>query len=298
MRRRRLLDAFAAGATVLAGCSGRPRVTESATPTADPTPPPDVTTITETKPLPEPDGVASRDAARLFVERHERRFVYNELVGGFGTRQPAVDVSVDPPAVDVVHDTDGGYLLLSTCTGRAEYYDPDGSPSTAGRNAASVAHFVGGDTHRRIPFNAYRCHDAVASTPTDREEAPTARFQLYDFATPLDRERSEREGYTVDVRVTDGTDAVLDRRYRTELPLSVQPRVTTEAGSYTLSASLAAEGTNDGATIERDWSLSTPVDPTWWALALVITPERRLIAREFYPNETTGLPGSTLCRGL
>jgi len=296
MRRRALLASLSAGAAFLAGCSGRSRPAERATRTAEPTPPPDVTTITETKPLPEPDRVSSPDAARSFVERHERRFVYNELVGGFGTRQPAIDISVDPPAVDVVHDTDSGFFFLSTCTGEAEYYDPDGSPTTAGRNAASVAHFVGGGTHRRIPFNAYRCHDAVASTPTESDSA--ARFQLYDFATPLDRDRSEREGYTVDVDVRDGSETVLDRTYRTELPLSVQPNATREPGSYTLSASLAAEGADDGTTVERDWSPSSPADATWWALALLITPDERLLARELYPNETTGLPESTLCGGL
>ncbi|MFC6989056.1 hypothetical protein ACFQJD_10690 [Haloplanus sp. GCM10025708] len=120
-------------------------------------------TLTEKKPLPTPDDVSNETAARSFVETHERRYVYNELVDGFGTTQPATKITVESTDAAVGYTTAGGYYLLSTCRGSARYYDPDGSPSRAGRNAASVAHFVGSDVHRRIPFNAYRCEEPVVT---------------------------------------------------------------------------------------------------------------------------------------
>ena len=83
---------------------------------------------------------------------------------------------------------------------------------------------------------------------------------------------------------------VLDQEYRTSLPLTVQPRVTTTPGTYTLSASLA-----DGGSVEREWSLSESVAPSWWALAVLVTNGGSVTVRTLYPNDAVGLPSSTLC---
>ncbi|MDS0293047.1 hypothetical protein [Halogeometricum luteum] len=291
MRRRPFLGAV--GAALAAGCSGRSRPV--ATRTERPTPPANVTTITDTKPLPTPDGDGGRRAALSFVEMHERRFVYNELVGGFGTAQPAISIDVGPVHAAVVRATDRGHYLLSTCSGSARYYDPDGSPSGASRNAASVAHFVGPDTHRRIPFNAYRCREAVlaASEASDRDrETAGARFQIYDFDTPPEYDRPEEGGRAVEVTVS-GSDGerVLDRSYRTSLPLTVQPGITETPGTYTLSATL-----DGGASVRREWTLPDSRTPSWWGMAVLITNGGGIAFQSFYPNETVGVPRGTLCR--
>jgi len=300
MKRRRLLAALAGGAGALAGCVTDPGSRATRTPTPEPTPPPSVTTVTERKPLPTPtpDDASNPAAAQSFVATHERRLVHNDLVDGFAS-SPAIEVSVERPTVGVVDRTDRGYYLLSTCRGSARYWDPDGSPSGASRNAAGVAHFVGPDRHRRIPFNAYRCLEpVVASSDGDGErdgsEPPAARFQLYDFHTPPDYDHPERGGRAVDVTVTDANGAtVLDETYRTSLPLTIQPRVTETPGRYALTASLA-----DGARVEHAWSPSGPADPSWWALAVVVTAGGDLRTGVWYPNETVGLPDGTLCRRL
>ncbi|WP_338742254.1 hypothetical protein [Haloplanus salilacus] len=185
-------------------------------------------TVTEKLSLPTPDDVSNEAAARSFVETHERRYVYNELVDGVGTSHPATDITVESADSAVVHTTPGGYYLLSTCRGSAKYYDPDGSPRRAGRNAASVAHFVGSDRHRRIPFNAYRCAEPVVTdSDGEDEDGSSARFQIYDFETVPNYDRPEQGGHALDVRVSDaGGEVVLERDYRTSLPLTVQPRVT------------------------------------------------------------------------
>lgn len=305
MRRRDVLGALACGTAALAGCSTGAEPSTVARPDEDSTPPPDVTTFARTTPLPTPPRAPTREAARSFVAAHERRSVYNELVDGFGGSGPAVEIDVEPPRVAVVHAADEGYYLLSTCRGSAKYYDADGSPSGAGRNAASVAHFVGDDVHRRIPFNAYRCSDPVVTPSGDEEhdgDAPAARFQIYDFETEPDYDHPERGGHAVDVAVTDADGSmVLAREYRTSLPLTVQPRVTETPGEYTLSASLAdadADTGTDGQSVEYDWSLSAPSDPSWWSLAVLVTYGGDLAVLPFHPNEAVGLPSGTLCRRL
>jgi len=96
------------------------------------------------------------------------------------------------------------------------------------------------------------------------------------------------------VTVTDCEGAtVLDSTYRTSLPLTVQPRVTATPGAYTLSASLA-----DGASARHDWSLSTPVGFSWWALSLLVTNGGEPVVRTLSPNEAVGLPSGTVCRSL
>ncbi|MFB6354815.1 MAG: hypothetical protein ABEJ92_12110 [Halobacteriales archaeon] len=290
MRRRPFLAGLAGTASVLAGCATTPPDPD---PTPEPTPPPDVTVVTETRPLPTPGDPPSRAAARRFVAKHERRYVYNELVDGFASTQPAVDITVEEPRVSVVHAADRGYYLLSTCTGTARYFDPDGSRSSGSRNAASVAHFVGPGVHRRIPFNAYRCRQPVVpATPDERDNPPAARFQVYDFETPPDDDHPEAGGRTLDVTVADPDDGtVLDRRYRTSLPLTVQPGVTDTPGRYRLAASL-----RNGGAVGSDWRLDGPSDPAWWALAIVITYAGELVVLTWYPNGAVGLPRRTLCR--
>jgi hypothetical protein len=289
MRRRALLAALAGGLSGLSGCgTDSTRVRE---PTRQ-TPPPNVSTVTEQRPIPAPSGVQHSAAARSFVERHERRYVFNELVDGSGQTQPAVDVTVDPVQVAVVARTDRGYYLLSSCRGSVEYAATDGSSGGMTVYASSVAHFVGSGTHRRIPFNAYRCREPVVSFPDGSPETPAARFQLYDFETPPDADLETPDGHRVDVTV-EGPDGepVLAREYQTSIPLTVQPSVTRTPGAYTLTASL-----NGAAPISHDWSLSTPVDASWWALAVVITNGGELLLRTLYPNDAVGLPSSTLCR--
>ncbi|WP_423751708.1 hypothetical protein [Salinirarus marinus] len=248
-------------------------------------------TLTEKKPLPTPDDVSNETAARSFVETHERRYVYNELVDGFGTTQPATKITVESTDAAVGYTTAGGYYLLSTCRGSARYYDPDGSPSRAGRNAASVAHFVGSDVHRRIPFNAYRCEEPVVTESDEGGGGSSARFQIYDFETPPNYDQPDRGGHEVDVRVSDADgESVLDRDYRTSLPLTVQPGVTRTAGEYSLSVS-----TTDGGHAQHDWSLPEQTDPTWWALAVLITHGGDVAIQTLYPGDVVGLPSTSLC---
>lgn len=291
MKRRAFLASTLAGTGALAGCGGRSETDRERTRTPRPTPPPDVVTETA-KAVPEPSGVDSTEAATAFVTEHESRYVHNELVDGFGGDRAATDITVELASAAVVHTTEQGYYLLSTCSGSAEYYSADGS-SGAGRNAASVAHFVGGDTHHRVPFNFYSCESPGVPTPTERESGPPlARLQLYDFQTPPDYENPDEGGHTVDLTVRDDDgEAVLDRSYQTSLPLSVQPRVTDEPGAYTISAAL-----DDGTTAKYDWAPSGPEDPSWWAVAVIVTNAGGLTVQRLYPNETVGLPERTLCR--
>ncbi len=250
-------------------------------------------TLTEEKPLPTPDGVSNEAAARSFVEAHERRYVYNELVGGFGTAQPATEITVEPTDAAVVYATDAGYYLLSTCRGSAQYYDPDGASRRARRNAASVAHFVGSDVHRRIPFDAYRCAEPIV-TGSGEGERSSARFQIYDFETPPNYDQPDQSGHEVDVRISDAAgEVVLDRDYRTSLPLTVQPRVTRTTGAYSISVS-----TGGGGQVQHDWSLSEPTDPAWWALVVLITHSGGVTVQTLYPNEVVGLPSGSLCTRL
>ncbi|WP_255150858.1 hypothetical protein [Halorarius halobius] len=284
MNRRAYLAALSGTVAAVAGCSSRdPPAPE---PTPEPTPPPDVETVTPLDEPGTPDDVSSRSAAREFVARHERRLVHEELRSGFGGAQPPVAIDVERPQVAVVHETDRGYYLLSTCSGSADYHDPDGSARGATRNAASVAHFVG-DVHRRIPFNGYRCRRPVATT-TPRSDVPAARFQIYDFETPPDDD-TDAGGHEVAVTVSDES-TVLDETYRTSLPLTVQPGVTASSGRYALEASLA-----DGGRVEHDWDLSDADAPAWWALAVLVTHGGELTTLTLYPNEAVGLPRGTLC---
>lgn len=278
---------------MLAGCATRERDNHSPVSTSHPTPPPDVTTLTETKPLPEPSDVSSRAVAQSFVETYEQRYVYNELVGGFGNSGVATEITVEPARVVVVHTTDSGYYVLSSCRGSARYFDPDGSPSSATRNASSVAHFVSKELHRRIPFNAYRCEQPVVQTATaNNSDEPLARLQIYDFETKPDYEDLEQGGRTVDVTVRNADEEViLEQAYQTSLPLTVQPAVTETPGSYTLAASLV-----DGPTVQYEWDLSTPGTPSWWALCLVITAGGNLAIKQWYPNGEVGVPPNGVCR--
>jgi hypothetical protein len=291
MKRRSFLAATLAGSSALAGCGGRSNTDREYTETARPTPPADVTTET-TVSVPEARSVDSVDAAVAFVEEHESRYVHNELVDGFGGSQPATDITVEPASASVVHTTEHGYYLLSACSGSADYYSAKGS-SSASRNAVSVAHFVGGDTHRRVPFNFYSCAEPAVPTPTERrDDPPLARLQLYDFETPPDYENPSEGGHTVELAVRDDTgDAVLDRAYQTSLPLTVQPRVTDQPGEYIISAAL------DGADVSAsfDWSLPGPEAPSWWAVAVIVTNAGGLTIQRLYPDETVGVPQRTLC---
>ena len=297
MKRRSFLAGTVGGAGLLAGCGGRSETDAQYTPTPEPTPPPDVSTETPVS-VPEPNGVNSADAAVQFVSTYESRYIHNELVDGFGSSQPATEITVEPASVEVVHTTENGYYLLSTCRGSAEYYQADGS-SGASRNAVSVAQFVGGDSHRRIPFNYYSCEQPSIPTPTEGESGggnqaesePLARLQLYDFETPPDYENPDEGCRTVEVTVRDATGSVvLQTGYQASLPLTVQPRVVEEPGAYTITARL-----EDGTTAEYEWSPTSPTAPSWWATAIVVTNAGDLTIQRFYPDETVGLPPRTLC---
>jgi hypothetical protein len=291
MRRRDVITALAGSTCLLGGCvTDSDPVGES---TSTPTVPPNVTTFTGTKPLPTPASPSSPEAVRSFIETHEQGYVYNELVDGIASAHPAIEIDVEPAQTAVVHTTDRGYYLLSSCSGSARYYDPDGSPSSATRYASSIAHFVGTGIHRRIPFGAYRCRDPVITASSGEHPArPVARFQLYDFETPPDYDLTEQDGHSVHVTVTDGDDeTVLSREYQTVVPLTIQPNVTRKPGRYMLTVSLA-----DGESVRYDWSLPTQAAPEWWAVGVVITNAGEVVVRTLYPNDDVGLPRETLCR--
>ncbi len=292
MRRRDVITALAGSTCLLGGC-----VTDSSSPvgesTANPTVPPNVTTVTGTKPLPTPASPSTPEAARSFVETYEQRSVYNELVDGIASAYPAIEISVEPARTAVVHTTDRGYYLLSSYSGSGRYHDPDGSPGSATKYASSIAHFVGSEIHRRIPFGAYRCRDPVITASSgERPTHPVARFQLYDFETPPDYDLTEQDGHSVHITVTDGDDeTVLSREYQTVVPLTIQPNVTRKSGRYTLTVSLS-----HGGSVRYNWSLSTSVAPEWWAVGVVITNAGEVVVRTLYPNDDVGLPRETLCR--
>lgn len=296
MNRRALLAAV--GTSLLAGCSSRSDSTDPvatpSTPDPVPTPPANVTTVSETKPIPTPSDVRSRETARSFVGTYEEHYVYNDLVDGGRVRQhdAATDVDVDPAQVAVVDASADGYYLLSACRGTAEYYSPGRSSRGGGRNAVAVAHYVDATTHRRVPFNFYSCEQSVVTVATpERTDVPPARLQIYDFDTPVDYDRPDDGGHRVDVTVTDpGGERVLDEAYQTALPLTVQPGVTETTGTHRLAASLP-----DGESVTHEWDLTSPTDPSWWATALVVTNGGGLTVQQFYPNDAVGLPKRTLC---
>ena len=51
----------------------------------------------------------------------------------------------------------------------------------------------------------------------------------------------------------------------------------------------------DGGQAQYDWSLSGTTDPTWWALAVLITHGGDVTVQTLYPNEVVGLPATSLC---
>ena len=119
MRRREFLAAVTCGTGALSGCSTDSEPNRELSPTPEPTVPPDVTTITEKQSPEIPDDISDAATARRFVEAHERRYVYNELIDGFGTTQPATEITVESTDAAVVYTTDEGYYLLSACRGSA-----------------------------------------------------------------------------------------------------------------------------------------------------------------------------------
>ena len=96
----------------------------------------------------------------------------------------------------------------------------------------------------------------------------------------------------MDVRVErESGETVLDRTYETSLPLTVQPGVVVRPDRYVFTATL-----DDGTRIERDWNLSTPSTPPWWALAVFVAPDGDLFAQVVDPPGDLGLPEGSLCR--
>lgn len=284
MNRRGLLAAI--GAVAAAGCSADPgderdsvasRTTTSATLTA---------TTVERAPLPAPPEAPTVASARSFVTTYEERSVRNDLVESGYARA----VEVESATVEVFRETDDGYFLVSSCRGTAESSSGSGS---MGRNASGVVHFVSSGTHERVPYIWYSCAEfGDATTAEKRDDADPAKFQIYDFESEIDYDHPESGGRRVDVRVDrDSGTSVLDRTYETSLPLTVQPGVVAQPGRYVLTATL-----DDGTSFERNWNLTTPSTPPWWALAVFVAPDGDLFAEVVDPPGDLGLPESSLCR--
>lgn len=281
MNRRAYLAAI--GAAVVAGCNGDPdreyaAVSETTAETA-------TATTATTKPMPSPPEEPTANEARAFVATHEERYVLAELVDdGY-----AVSVDVEPATARVFHETDEGYYLLSSCRGSAESSSGSGSMT---RNASSIVHFVGPGIHKRVPHNWYACSKSgSATTAEDDADDLSARFQIYDLRSEIDYDNPDSGGLRVDVRVErEPGETILDRSYRTSLPLTVQPRVVGRPGRYALTATL--EG---GERAEHDWDLTTPSTPSWWGLAVFVTPDGDLFADVLDSPGALGLPERSLC---
>lgn len=281
MNRRAYLAAI--GATVVAGCNGESDrgyepVSETTAETA-------TATTATTKSMPSPPEEPTANEARTFVATHEERYVLAELVGdGY-----AVSVDVEPATVRVFRETGEGYYLLSSCRGSAESSSGSGSMV---RNASSIVHFVGPGVHKRIPHNRYACPKSGSATTAEGDaDAPPARLQIYDLRSEIDYDRPESGGLGVDVRVErESGETVLDRSYRTSLPLTVQSRVVARPGQYALTATLES-----GEYAEYDWDLTTPSTPPWWGLAVFVTPDGDLFAEVLDPPGALGLPERSLC---
>lgn len=283
MNRRRVLAAI--GTAAIAGCSTDSdreytpvsRSTTDATPTA---------TTVAAEPLPSPPEEPTAASARSFVATYEERHVRNALV----EQGYARSLEVESAAVEAFRETDDGYFLLSSCSGSAESSSGSGS---MGKNAFGVVHFVASGTHKRVPYNWYSCAEFGDATTTDeRDDTDPAKLQIYDFQSEIDYDQPESGGRRVDVRVErDSGETVLDRTYETSLPLTVQPGVVARPGRYVLTATL-----DDGTSVERDWDLTTPSTPPWWALAVFVAPDGDLFAEVVDPSGDLELPNGSLCR--
>ncbi|MFC6989057.1 hypothetical protein ACFQJD_10695 [Haloplanus sp. GCM10025708] len=53
--------------------------------------------------------------------------------------------------------------------------------------------------------------------------------------------------------------------------------------------------TTDGGHAQHDWSLPEQTDPTWWALAVLITHGGDVAIQTLYPGDVVGLPSTSLC---
>lgn len=283
MNRRGLLAAI--GAAVTAGCSTDSDreytpvtrgTTDAATPTA---------TTAETEQLPSPPGDPTASSARSFVATYEERGVHNDLV----EQGYARSVEVETATVEVFRETEAGYFLLSSCSGSAESGSDSGS---MGRNAHSIVHFVASETHKRVPYNWYQCAEFRDATTDESDDSDPAKFQIYDFQSEIDYDQPESGGRWVDVRVErESGETVFDRTYETSLPLTVQPGVVARPDRYVFTATL-----DDGTRVERNWNLSTPSTPPWWALAVFVAPDGDLFTQVVDLPGDLGLPEGSLCR--
>ena len=278
MRRRRFIALLGAAAT--AGCADRsesdvpPRRSEEKMLT----PPANVTVYTEARPMPTAPNTPSREGAREFVATHEENLVYNQLIGKadraveVSGRDYPTSVEVDPAQTQVVLEREAGVYVLSSCSGRAEYYceyaDPNrGCGRSSGRNAHAVTHFVGDGEHVRIPYNWYACKrsegpyesdDPVENVDLDERERG-ARLNIYDFS-----------GWkpTVEVTIThqNSGDVALEKSYDMSLALAVQPDVARRKGTYTVEVDVA------GATASGEWEITSKNDPSWRGLCIYVSP--------------------------
>ena len=299
MRRRALLATL--GSVALAGCGER-TYSPSTERRPDPlTPPANVTVYTEGRPMPEAPESPTVETAREFVATHEEHLVYNQLIGKADTRVRVsgydypTSVSVEPATTQVVHETDAGVYLLSSCSGEAEYYCEDRDPNGgcgrgAGRNAHAVTHFVGDGEHRRVPFNAYACKeisdpyasdDPTENVPLDDHDR-AAKLNIYDF-TGLHP--------TVDAEITHAAsgDLVLSKSYDLSLQLAVQADVTRRRGVYEV------EATIDGVTVHREWTVTDREAASWTGLCVYATPDGEPVIVIAGKNGSIGLPES-MCR--
>lgn len=308
MHRRRVL--LTAGAALLGGCASNPSVdrdpvgSPSDTSTSPSTTAP--ATITDCRQLPDPPADPTQERAREFVAAYEEARVYNWLVtqnGGPDDCRPdepgsntssrgtegAVEIDVEAAETAVTADADGGFYVVSSCSGRARYWCPDEGRtcSSAGRNAHFVTHFVGDGSHVGVPSNwiacrvrdePYRSPDA-AENVTRSEDEPGMTFRVYDF----------REGdHDVDVTLTHlgAKEEVLAETYEPPHGPAVQSNVTVRRGDYRLVASAADDRTS------HEFSLAGRADPSWDGVCIYLDPDGDLRVVEVATTGDLAVPES------
>lgn len=273
---------LAAIPSLFAGCASSPPVDRpTITPTATAPEMIDVCRV-----MPDPPVDPTRTEASEFVAAHEKAFVYNWLVaqnggpdkcrpGGPGSSVSSTGVGgtttidIEPVQTAIVTEADVGYYIVSSCSGRAEYWcrDEGRGCAGAGRNANFVTHFVGDGRHVRIPHNWFVCHvrndpyqasiaNKNLSIPADE---PGMTFRVYSF----------HEDATADVTLTylDADEPILEKTYSPNVGPAVQSNVTVATGDYKLIAE-----TDEEHTVHK-FSLTDRDDAVWTGVCVYVGPD-------------------------
>lgn len=267
---------------VLAGCTSSPPATSPST-TGTRTP---SEMIDDCRPMPDPPADPTAPESRDFVACYEEALVYNWLVAqndgpsechpdGPGSSVSsagvggATTVDIEPTRSAVVAGTDVGHYVVSSCTGRAEYWCRDEGRACAntGRNAHFVTHYVGDGRHARVPHNWFVCH--VRDEPYRASDPDTNISIPADELGMTVRVYSFKEDVSADVTLTylGPDERVLEKTYSPNGGPAVQSNVTVATGDYRLVAE------TDGERTVQEFSLTGRDDPAWNGVCVYVGPD-------------------------